>query len=389
MTNLVSYKNEGFEIFIDTTSGESFAGVKAYARMSGKDKSTISRRLKGVDQTTIKTSEALTNGGTQGVRLIPEELIAEWLPKDNPEMATKMMRLGVRMFLHKLAGYEVNSTAMNNGKAGENMVNYSEDSEVLTTLKQISEDVNETNRQIAAQMTAQMAETNKQMAEANKQMAEANKQMAEANKALNQTIAKMIDKLEKPEPFVESVKPTKTEIVEEKVIAEKNLFQIIHEAIACAEKFNLSKSQVLKVATEDLNNRGVLTPTGLVWTSHNLRSYYLRNKNGYNTSPRPQQSKQQPTKSLRSTTKSLRSTRKIDPELLTNGHFDVTKAIAKLKQIQELAGYRKGYVGKNLFKYHQYMNQEDWLMAAKSLGYKPRWAQYQYSAHLVTIQNKT
>jgi hypothetical protein len=113
---LTQFKNDdGIEIYIDTTTGESFASIRGYARMSGRDESTIRERiskLKDAGETTVKTAEVQTGGGLQGARLVSEKLIAQWLPKDNPEVASKLMELGVRHFLHVMAGYEVTSTAV-------------------------------------------------------------------------------------------------------------------------------------------------------------------------------------------------------------------------------------------------------------------------------------
>lgn len=105
MLSLQRFEQDGIEILIDSVTGESFASVSSYARMSGKDKSVISRRLKTVALDDQKTAEIETVSGVKTVALIPESLIAEWLPKDNPEMASKLMLLGVRMFLYEIAGY--------------------------------------------------------------------------------------------------------------------------------------------------------------------------------------------------------------------------------------------------------------------------------------------
>lgn len=112
MTNLQRFDQDGIEIFIDTATGESFASISGYARMAGKDKSTISRRIKTVAQTPPKTAEIQTATGVKTVALITESFIVDHLPQDNPAMASKLMRLGVRMFLHKMAGYEVQSSAV-------------------------------------------------------------------------------------------------------------------------------------------------------------------------------------------------------------------------------------------------------------------------------------
>ena len=111
--NIVRFDGQnGVEILIDTVTGESFASLSGYARMSGKDLSTVSRRFQGVALNNRKTAEILTLGGLQGVALISEDLICEWLPKDNPVAAKTLLKLGIRMTLHTMAGYEVKSSAV-------------------------------------------------------------------------------------------------------------------------------------------------------------------------------------------------------------------------------------------------------------------------------------
>jgi hypothetical protein len=110
MTNILKrFDNDGIELLINTETGESFASISGYARMSGKGKSTISRRLTGVASGDTKTAEIQTGQGVQSVALVNEDLIAKWLPKDNPVVATQLMKLGVRVFLHKMAGFEIKS----------------------------------------------------------------------------------------------------------------------------------------------------------------------------------------------------------------------------------------------------------------------------------------
>ena len=117
---LTRYDGEGgIEILINSITGESFCSVKGYARMSGRSASTIRERLCNVTETSqggreesLKTAEIPTSGGIQGGRLITEDQITEWLPKDNPAAATLLLKMGVRMALHKIAGYEIKSTAM-------------------------------------------------------------------------------------------------------------------------------------------------------------------------------------------------------------------------------------------------------------------------------------
>ncbi len=99
--SLQRFDHDGIELIINTETGESFASISGYARMSGKMPSTISRRLtmsglreKGLEQAQIETAS-----GLQTVELIPENLICQWLIKDNHELALKVMQLGIRLFL--------------------------------------------------------------------------------------------------------------------------------------------------------------------------------------------------------------------------------------------------------------------------------------------------
>lgn len=106
---LQRFDKDGIELVIDISTGESFATISGYARMVEKAKSTISERF---GKSGLKEAQILMQQGPKTVRLVTEDLIAEWLPKDNPAMATQLMKLGTRAFMHKLAGYEINSTAM-------------------------------------------------------------------------------------------------------------------------------------------------------------------------------------------------------------------------------------------------------------------------------------
>ena len=126
MTNssLQRFDHDGIELIIDTQTGESFATVRGYARMSGKIPSTISRRLtmsglreKGLEQAQIETAS-----GLQTVVLIPEDVICQWLIKDNHELALKVMQLGVRLFLHTIAGFQVKSDAIETNKQLESQI---------------------------------------------------------------------------------------------------------------------------------------------------------------------------------------------------------------------------------------------------------------------------
>lgn len=114
MTSLTRFQTEdGIELVIDTQTGESFTTEAGYVRMSNKPKTTVASRVqKGVRDGIVKTSEIVTARGLQGVRLIPASLVFKWAIRDNPELAEKMGECGTTVFLHQLAGYQVNSTAV-------------------------------------------------------------------------------------------------------------------------------------------------------------------------------------------------------------------------------------------------------------------------------------
>ena len=110
MSSLTSFKSsDGIEIFVDFTTNETFASISGYARMSGKSQSTISERVQKVHRKDLlKDAEILTPKGIKIHRLLTEDLITDWLPIDNPEITKKFLKLGIRSFLHKLAGYTPN-----------------------------------------------------------------------------------------------------------------------------------------------------------------------------------------------------------------------------------------------------------------------------------------
>ena len=108
MSNLQQYQAD---ISINTTTGESFTSIRGLARICGVNESTL-RSWICARNITAKEAEILTPGGLQGARLMSENSIAEAIAKYNPTLAAQLMRLGVRSLMHKLAGYEVKSTAV-------------------------------------------------------------------------------------------------------------------------------------------------------------------------------------------------------------------------------------------------------------------------------------
>ena len=121
-SSLQRFDHDGIELIINIETGESFATVRGYARMSGKTHTTILRRLRVVTPEVLNHAQIQTAGGLQGGALIPEDLICQWLIKDNPELALKVMQLGVRLFLHTIAGFQVKSDAIETNKQLESQV---------------------------------------------------------------------------------------------------------------------------------------------------------------------------------------------------------------------------------------------------------------------------
>ena len=142
--NIVKYERfdrDGIELIIDTATGESFASVKGYARMSGLSHQAISKRLMGNSEA-VKTAEIVTKQGLRMVNLITESTIAQWLPKDNPTLASQLMLLGVRVFMHKLAGFEVSSAitgTQNNSTSSKALLISREINEIRKNLEGLPE----------------------------------------------------------------------------------------------------------------------------------------------------------------------------------------------------------------------------------------------------------
>lgn len=114
MSSLSVFKSDnGIEIIINQQTGESFCSVSGYARMSGLSQPAITKRVKKLDNSNlVKNAEIDTGYGVKLHNLLTEDLITDWIVDDNPAMAKQLLKAGVRIFLHKLAGYKVTSKAV-------------------------------------------------------------------------------------------------------------------------------------------------------------------------------------------------------------------------------------------------------------------------------------
>jgi hypothetical protein len=116
MSNLTPFNNDGLELMVDTNTGETFASIRAVARMTDKSASSIARyvngELKGVAQMTLKMAEIQTTGGLQGVALLSEKQIVQVIKRYKTELLDVFAEAGIRVYLHGLAGYTVTSDAV-------------------------------------------------------------------------------------------------------------------------------------------------------------------------------------------------------------------------------------------------------------------------------------
>ena len=86
--SLTRFEQNGIELVINTETGEAFASLAGYSRMSGVDYSTLRKRvqrLKGGDNLELKTAEILTVKGLQAVTLVPANLIFKWAMTETGE----------------------------------------------------------------------------------------------------------------------------------------------------------------------------------------------------------------------------------------------------------------------------------------------------------------
>lgn len=111
MNNLTRYQHNNLELLIDTETGECFAGRNAIARMAQVHPTTITR-FTGSAQIYPIDAEIPTNGGFQGGTIYDEDAIYKCLAEYNPNLLAECAKLGLRVYLHTLAGYEVISTAV-------------------------------------------------------------------------------------------------------------------------------------------------------------------------------------------------------------------------------------------------------------------------------------
>ncbi|AGR48541.1 hypothetical protein A4L_14 [Anabaena phage A-4L] len=109
--NLTPYNNDGLELHIDNTTGEVFTSIRAAARMCNRNESVI-RRFVTAAFGGLKTAEVLTTTGLKTAALMTEDQLLEVITEYKPTLLAKFARLGLRVALHQMAGYQVTTTAV-------------------------------------------------------------------------------------------------------------------------------------------------------------------------------------------------------------------------------------------------------------------------------------
>jgi hypothetical protein len=121
-TNLAPFTKDGLELVIDLKTGASYApGYRALARICslGLEKPVSDVQVRRHVSSLIGTAtvsplleaEVNTPQGFRTATLIPENLMAKTIRKFNEPLSEKIDEAGVRVLAHKLAGYEISSTA--------------------------------------------------------------------------------------------------------------------------------------------------------------------------------------------------------------------------------------------------------------------------------------
>jgi hypothetical protein len=118
---LVPFNRDGLELVINTGTGEAFASASAIARMvstaerkvqAQEIKRYASAQFEGDTNLYSFDTQINTAGGLQGCTLFSEKAIREVAKKFNVDLLDKFADVGIRMFLHQLAGYKVQSTVI-------------------------------------------------------------------------------------------------------------------------------------------------------------------------------------------------------------------------------------------------------------------------------------
>jgi phage antirepressor YoqD-like protein len=116
MANLTRYYVDDLELVIDYDTNEVFASMSAVARMIDKGDVYVRRYVNGTSKNgtkmELKEAQIPTNAGLRSATLLNEKQILEVICKYKPTLLMEFAQVGLRVYLHTLAGYKVTTTAV-------------------------------------------------------------------------------------------------------------------------------------------------------------------------------------------------------------------------------------------------------------------------------------
>lgn len=110
-STLTRFEKADLELIVNTETGEVFASQSAIARMVGVSETAIRKWIIS-NQITPILAKIPTSTGVKTSNLLSEDAIYEAFAKYKSELLIKCAKVGIRVYLHRLAGYEVESSAL-------------------------------------------------------------------------------------------------------------------------------------------------------------------------------------------------------------------------------------------------------------------------------------
>lgn len=179
------YEREDFELYINTETGEVFSSQSALVRMLSDipvPRTTL-RDFGNGRNMGMKRVEAPTNKGFRMVRVYTEDEMLEVFEHFDSPLLKQCAKCGLRVYLHRLAGFQVISTAVQPIDSTNQLL--------LRVLANQEEQANFFNAQIA-EMRAEMQQQNERL------------MLLLPDHEMMNSIREAIDDLENLKPLVES-----------------------------------------------------------------------------------------------------------------------------------------------------------------------------------------
>lgn len=180
---LERYEQNGLELLINLENGSVFGTQSAIARMAEKKPTDRSiRSFLGKYPSVIV--EVQTTSGIRSCRVYDEDAIFDTLETFNPSLILQSAKCGLRVYLHQLAGFQVNSTALQPKDSTHELI--------LRVLANQEEQANYFNAQIA-EMRFEMQQQNEKL------------MLLLPDHEMMNSIREAIDDLENLKPILEAI----------------------------------------------------------------------------------------------------------------------------------------------------------------------------------------